>query len=562
MTVRASLSPILRLLLAGLIGWCKVHGGVAERQALVAAILAEDADAQVEMVQKLVEAPDPFIDATLTAWRGGSLYLNEAADGTKTPFLLSAGTDAEGRARALRILDEQPIAGEKGEPLLLAPAEATAADTSAKLRKAIKTTLDLRAIRDPNPQSRRDAVTKLGQEQNVAYLPHFEARLAVEQDVAVKRALMESVAQTQVASTDAAVRVQAIQRLGELRSVVSLSLLQSLDKEARAHPEVYGKETVAAVRSSVLAIENYLRVGNLFGTAFRGLSLSAVLLVAALGLAITFGLMGVINMAHGEVMMVGAYAAFVTQNVFESWFGRSGRGFDCYFLVALVVAFISAGLVGLLLERGIIRFLYKRPLESMLATWGVSLVLQQIFRHIFGAANVQVNSPSWMSGSFVISDVLLAYNRIFVIGFAVFIVVATYLLLTRTSLGLQIRAVMQNRGMASALGVRTDRVNMMTFGYGSGLAGMAGACLSQIGNVGPGLGQNYIVDCFMIVVLGGVGNVAGTVSASLGVGVTDQILQPWLGAVMGKITVLAAIILFLQWRPAGLFVTRSRSLEG
>ncbi|MBL9127121.1 MAG: urea ABC transporter permease subunit UrtB, partial [Verrucomicrobiales bacterium] len=225
-------------------------------------------------------------------------------------------------------------------------------------------------------------------------------------------------------------------------------------------------------------------------------------------------------------------------------------------------SFVIAGLVGLGLERGIIRFLYRRPLESLLATWGVSLVLQQVFRHIFGAANVQVSSPSWLSGSFVVNDVLLAYNRLFVIAFAVVIVVGTFLLLTRTSLGLQIRAVMQNRAMASALGVRTDRVNMLTFAFGSGLAGMAGACLSQIGNVGPSLGQNYIVDCFMVVVLGGVGSLVGSVWASLGVGVTDQILQPWLGAVLGKITVLSAIILFLQWRPAGLFATRGRGLEG
>jgi len=243
-------------------------------------------------------------------------------------------------------------------------------------------------------------------------------------------------------------------------------------------------------------------------------------------------------------------------------FGAGGRGFDCYFLAALVVSFLAGGFVGLVLERGILRFLYKRPLESLLATWGVSLVLQQIFRHVFGAANVQVSSPSWLSGSFVVNDILLAYNRLFVIGFSVAIVVGTGLLLTRTSLGLQIRAVMQNRTMAVCVGVRTDRINMMTFAFGSGLAGMAGACLSQIGNVGPSLGQNYIVDCFMIVVLGGVGNLLGTISASLGVGITDQILQPWLGAVMGKITVLAAIILFLQWRPAGLFSARTRSLEG
>ena len=312
----------------------------------------------------------------------------------------------------------------------------------------------------------------------------------------------------------------------------------------------------------MLQLESYLAWGNLVGTAFRGLSLSAILLVAALGLAITFGLMGVINMAHGELIMVGAYSAYVMQNLFTRWFGSSGGGFDAYFLAALPFSFLVSGLVGLALERGIIRFLYKRPLESLLATWGVSLVLQQVFRHIFGAANVQVNSPSWLSGSFVVSDVLFAYNRIFVIGFAVFIVAGTYLLLTRTSFGLQIRAVMQNRQMASALGVRTTRVNMMTFAFGSGLAGMAGACLSQIGNVGPSLGQSHIVDCFMTVVLGGVGNLVGTVCAAFGVGVTNQILEPWLGSVLAKITVLAGIILFLQWRPAGLFATRTRSLEG
>jgi urea transport system permease protein len=347
-----------------------------------------------------------------------------------------------------------------------------------------------------------------------------------------------------------------------MRSINSLDFLQQLEIAAKSDPARYEQATRDAAHRAIADIEDYMRWGTMFGMAFRGLSLSAVLLVAALGLAITFGLMGVINMAHGEIMMVGAYSAYMVQNFFRAHFGASGLGFDSYFIAALVFSFLTAAAVGLILERGIIRFLYKRPLESLLATWGVSLVLQQLFRQIFGAANVQVSSPGWLSGSFVVKDVLLAYNRIFVIGFAVFVVLLTYWLLTRTPLGLQIRAVMQNRTMAATLGVRTDRVNMMTFAFGSGLAGMAGACLSQIGNVGPSLGQNYIVDCFMVVVLGGVGNLVGTVSASLGVGVTDQILQPWLGAVMGKITVLAAIILFLQWRPAGIFVNRGRSLEG
>jgi urea transport system permease protein len=434
--------------------------------------------------------------------------------------------------------------------------------TDAERDKAIKVTLDLFALGNPNPKMRRDAVTKLGQELNPDYLPHFESRLKVERVKEVQKALAEAVALTKTASEDEAVRLAAIETLRAMKSINALTFLEKLKTDAERDKAKFGDATFLAAKRAVSEIESYIAVGNIFGTAFRGLSLSAVLLVAALGLAITFGLMGIINMAHGEIMMVGAYTAYVTQNFFKSWFGASGIGFDCYFIAALACSFVIAGLVGLALERGVIRFLYKRPLESLLATWGVSLVLQQIFRHIFGAANVQVSSPSWLSGSFVVSDVLLAYNRIFVIFFAVLIVFATYLLLTRTSLGLQIRAVMQNRAMASALGVRTDRVNMMTFTFGSGLAGMAGACMSQIGNVGPGLGQNYILDCFMVVVLGGVGNLVGTVSASLGIGVTDQILQPWLGAVLGKISVLAAIILFLQWRPAGLFVTRSRSLEG
>jgi urea transport system permease protein len=553
------LCPLFLLLAAVLSGFAQNKG--EHRASLVEAILSEDQDRQIAIIGKLIDASDPLIEQTLLAWRGGAVYLLETND-TKVPFLLDPVPDADGNAKGIRVLDGEFLKGADGKPLLFQATEQTSADANSKLRKAIKVTLDLFALGNTNPNMRRDAVTKLGQEQNVDYLPHFDARLKIEQVPEVQKALREAIATTQIASEDARVREAAIEALREMRSINGLTFLKKVEADAKADVKKFGEGTLAAARTAVREIESYIAIGNLFGTAFRGLSLSAVLLVAALGLAITFGLMGIINMAHGEIMMVGAYTAYVTQNYFKGWFGASGLGFDCYFIAALACSFVVAGLVGLILERGIIRFLYKRPLESLLATWGVSLVLQQIFRHIFGAANVQVSSPSWLSGSFVVSDVLLAYNRLFVIGFAVFIVFATYLLLTRTSLGLQIRAVMQNRAMASAVGVRTDRVNMMTFAFGSGLAGMAGACLSQIGNVGPSLGQNYIIDCFMVVVLGGIGNLVGTVSAALGIGVTDQILQPWLGAVLGKITVLGAIILFLQWRPSGLFVTRSRNLEG
>jgi len=530
------------------------------RARLVQALLSEDLVQQGQFIHQLTGADDPMVPQVFTAWRGGSVYAWETND-TRWPFLVEAQTDAEGRAKAIRVLDGEYLKGADGQPMMFAAAELTPIDASSKLRKLLKAALDLFALGNANPKMRRDAVIKLGQEQNPEYLPHLEGRLPAELVADVRKALAEAIALTRAASPEPAVRIPAIQKLGEMRSLNSLSFLTQLEADARKDVAKYGTETLQAAHRAVQDISEYQWWGNLFGTGFRGLSLAAVLLVAALGLAITFGLMGVINMAHGEIIMVGAYTAYVTQNWFKGWFGASGAGFDAYFVAALLLSFGVAGLVGLILERGIIRFLYKRPLESLLATWGVSLVLQQLFRATFGAANVQVSSPSWLSGSFVINDVLLAYNRIFVIGFAVLIVCVTWLLLTRTSLGLQIRAVMQNRSIAAALGVRTDRVNMLTFAFGSGLAGMAGACLSQIGNVGPSLGQNYIVDCFMVVVLGGVGNLVGTVSAACGIGVTDQILQPWLGAVMGKITVLAAIILFLQWRPAGLFVTRSRSLE-
>jgi urea transport system permease protein len=534
--------------------------GQAVRARLVEAVLADEAGKQTEIVKGLAESNEPMAQQILTAWRGGSLYIFETND-VRTPVVLDAQQDSEGRSLAIKISDGEPFKDAAGTALRFSAEELTAADTDSKLRKTIKTTLDIFALSNPNPKMRRDAIVKLGQEQNAEYLPYLEPRLAKESVTEVQKALREAIAVTKLKSTDEAIRLESIRVLSEMRSINALASLQQLAADAKANKTTYGEATLTTAGKAVYDIEMYMWVGNLFGTAFRGLSLAAVLLVAALGLAITFGLMRIINMAHGEIMMIGAYSAYVTQNMFRSWFG-TGVGLEFYFIAALLVSFISAGIAGLLLERGVIRFLYSRPLESLLATWGVSLILQQVFRHIFGAANVQVNSPAWLSGSFVVKDVLLAYNRLFVIAFAVFIVWLTYCLLTKTSLGLQIRAVMQNGSMASALGVRTDRVNMMTFAFGSGLAGMAGCCLSQIGNVGPSLGQNYIVDCFMVVVLGGVGNLVGTVSASLGIGVSDQILQPWLGAVLGKITVLAAIILFLQWRPAGLFVTRSRSLEG
>ncbi|HEX4646106.1 MAG TPA: urea ABC transporter permease subunit UrtB [Verrucomicrobiae bacterium] len=531
------------------------------REYLVQALTTNDVDAQIKLVQKLTDAQDPLVAQGLAAWRQGGVFLRDSGGNAKTPFLLDAITDSAGKARGIDIATGEIIKDAAGNPLWFLATDLTAVDTTSKLRKAIKTTMDVLALSSLNSNIRRDAASKLGLEQNRDYLAYFQAHLETEKVPDVRKALEEAAAITQLASDQADVRLAAVRTLDRLRSVTALDLILKLEKDNAAGSKNADPGLLTALRMAHKDIEQHISWGNFIGTCFRGLSLSAVLLIAALGLAITFGLMGIINMAHGEMIMIGAYCAYLAQNFFIRCFGQGTRGFDWYFIAALPFSFVAAGLVGLLLERGVIRFLYKRPLESLLATWGVSLVLQQLMRAIFGAANVQVYSPSWLSGNISYEDVSFPHNRIFVIGFALGIVALTWLLLTKTSLGLQVRAVMQNRQMAACLGVRIDRVNMATFAFGSGLAGMAGACLSQIGNIGPSLGQSHIVDCFMVVVLGGVGNLVGTVSAALGIGVTDQVLQPHLGAVLGKITVLSAIILFLQWRPAGLFAARSRSLD-
>ena len=307
------------------------------------------------------------------------------------------------------------------------------------------------------------------------------------------------------------------------------------------------------------AIERRLATGEMLGRVFTGVSLGSILLLAALGLAITYGLMGVINMAHGELIMIGAYATWLVQNLFRKYVPA---GFEAYLVAAVPVAFLASALVGMLLERTVIRFLYGRPLETLLATWGISLILIQCVRTLFGAQNVQVENPVWMSGGIELMDnLVLPWNRIVIIAFAAAVLALVWLLLTRTRLGLFVRGVTQNRGMASALGVPTRRIDTLAFGLGSGIAGLAGCALSQVGNVGPELGQSYIVDSFMVVVLGGVGQLAGTVAAAMGLGIVNKFLEAWSGAVLAKIAVLVFIIVFIQKRPQGLFALKGRMVE-
>ncbi len=550
------------------------------RQKLVQTILSSGDD-QRKLINDLGDTDSKLVSDTLQAWTRGGIYLCDAPDGSKVPVLLEDQQDADGKARAIRILDGQFVKDSSGKELRFGDSDLNSVDTDMRLRAAIQQSIDTLALANPDPDARWSAVTKIGNSQRESYVPILQGRLARETDSRVRKAIHEGIASLQLSDTNPVVQVAAIKQLAAMGSIGNLEDLQKLAGNAQSDPNV-----MSAAKLAVSSIQDHIWRVNFFGTIFRGVSLGSILLIVALGLAITFGLMGVINMAHGEMIAVGAYTTYVVQNVFGSGFAFSvtlpfnvgghqlgfglhlpglnatGWFYQSYFIFAIPLSFIMAALVGLVLERAVIQFLYRRPLESLLATWGVSLVLQQLFRMVFGANNVQVNSPSWLLGHFAIHDVSFGYNRVFVIGFAILIVIGTWLLLSKTPLGLLIRAVMQNRAMASCMGVRTTRVNMMTFAFGSGLAGLAGAFLSQIGNVGPSLGQSYIVDSFMTVVVGGVGSIIGTVYSAIGIGTADQVLQQLLGSpVMGKIIVLTAIILFLQWKPGGLFSIRSRSLD-
>lgn len=555
---------------------CLAHSAEStqEERALIAkAMLEEDAQAQASQISALAGKASPAMLELLQQWKEGVIYIYTDEDGAKTPVLPVGEKDADDKQLAKKFVDNAPLNDAQGAPLKVGSTDIETADTSSTLRVAMKTVTDMAALVEPDIKKRIQAIQNLGLQQDPEKLPALQTALKTETDADAKHALAEAIAFVELKSEDAATKLAACRKLGELNSIPSQDVLKTLKAEAETAGNA---ELAAAAQASLDLIATHVRNVNTVGTMFRGLSTGSVLLVVAIGLAITFGLMGVINMAHGEMLVVGAYTTYIVQNLFGeglrlSPFGTSinipgmnatGWLYNSYFIVALPAAFLVAALVGIGLERSVIRFLYKRPLESLLATWGVSLVLQQLFRLIFGSNNVQVSSPTWLSGNWTVNDVQFGWNRVFVIAFAIIIIWLTWAVLNKTSLGMLIRAVMQNRSMAACMGVKTDRVNKLTFGFGSGLAGLAGAFLSQITNVGPGLGQNYIVDAFMTVVVGGVGKITGTVVSSLGIGVADQSLQQYLGnPVLGKILVLGAIILFLQWRPSGIFVTRSRSLE-
>jgi len=454
----------------------------------------------------------------------------------------------------IKTADDKVLDAETGEPVSgNPPDDADTVRLNNRIRNIIDAALGNLTLMASNAGRRYDAAQAVFKSRDEAALPTLEKALAAEKDARVKRAMTEARAAIILYKQDASDvdKLAAVRVIGDRGDQDALGLLDGLP--ANLPPAV-----IAAVSTARSKIQSTLAIWNAVQNMWYGLSLGSVLLLAAIGLAITFGVMGVINMAHGEMVMLGAYTTFVVQQVIRT---RYPGLFDVSLLIAVPLAFLVSGAVGVAIERGIIRFLYGRPLETLLATWGLSLILQQVVRTIFGPTNQEVGNPSWMSGAFDLGGITITYNRLWIIVFTLVVFAALLAMLRFTRLGLEMRAVTQNRAMAAAMGIRTARIDALTFGLGSGIAGIAGVALSQIDNVSPNLGQGYIIDSFMVVVFGGVGNLWGTLVGALTLGIANKFLEPFAGAVLGKIAILVMIILFIQKRPRGLFALKGRAVE-
>ena len=500
---------------------------------LLAALPDANLSRKAEIIAGLSTEGSPSARLVLSALLDGQLY-----------YRLSDRqiVAAAGDGNPLQLTDVKTLA-ELGE----APSSQFSRITiNNQLRRALREALANLDLASPDAKVRLAAVQEMMRSIDETTDATLRAHLGEESDPTVRHEVEIALAMTDLASADATTRLAAVRTLhGSLNPDVynRLGELTAVGEDGKpAEPDA---EILTAARAAMKDIEGTRRVMTTVETLFFGLSLGSVLVLAGIGLAITFGVMGVINMAHGELMMLGAYSVYVVQQLMPNAIGAS-------ILVAIPVAFLVAGLVGVLIERGIVRFLYGRPLETLLATFGVSLVLQQLVRDIFSPNNRPVETPAWMAGSLQVNEVLaITWSRIYIILFAALVFAALLVVLKRTSLGLHVRAVAQNRAMARAMGIRTDWVDAMTFGLGAGIAGVAGVALSQLTNVGPNLGQSYIVDSFMVVVFGGVGNLWGTLISGLSLGVLNKLLEPFAGAVLGKVLVLVALILFIQRRPRG-----------
>jgi urea transport system permease protein len=420
------------------------------------------------------------------------------------------------------------------------------------VRRSVNAALGALRLFDADATTRATAAEAVFKSRDPAGLPALTRAIAAEKDTGVKRTMEQARAAALLAAGDApeADRLAAVVTLRDRGDMDARALLSTLTGQ----PPSVTEAAAAAVKS----IDFSLQLWGLLQGVYYGLSLGSVLLLAAAGLAITFGVMGVINMAHGEMVMIGAYVTFLVQEAIRA---HAPGLFGASLFFAVPLAFLVAGAIGIAIERSLIRWLYGRPLETLLATWGLSLLLQQAVRSIFGPTNREVGTPAWMSGAMQLGGLSLTYNRLTIIVFAVLVLAALMAVLRYTALGLRMRAVTQNRRMAAAMGIRTPWIDALTFGLGSGVAGMAGVALSQIDNVSPNLGQGYIIDSFMVVVFGGVGNLWGTALGALTLGILNKFLEPVAGAVLAKIFVLVALILFIQRRPRGMFPLRGRAVE-
>jgi urea transport system permease protein len=439
------------------------------------------------------------------------------------------------------------------KPMAKAPADASPVRLNNRVRTALAETLGSMTMLSPDPAKRLEAALSIFKSKDASKLAMLDTALTNETSPKVRLGLEQARAAViaGLAGRPDIERLAAVQTLQQRGDQEALSVLRAIPTDA---PDAVKQSAAGAIK----AIEGRLAIWNIAQNVYYGLSLGSVLLLAAIGLAITFGVMGVINMAHGEMVMIGAYTTFVVQEIIR----QNAPGlFDYSLVIAIPAAFLVAGAIGVAIERGVIRFLYGRPLETLLATWGVSLILQQAVRTIFGPTNREVGAPSFMSGAFKIGELVITWNRLWIIVFAGLIFAGILAALKYTSFGLHMRAVTQNRRMASSMGIPTAKVDALTFGLGSGIAGLAGVALAQIDNVSPNLGQSYIVDSFLVVVFGGVGNLWGTLIGALSLGLANKLLEPFAGAVLGKIILLIAVIIFIQKRPRGLFALKGRSVE-
>jgi len=488
-----------------------------------------------DAISAIVASGTPRAAAILGALQDGRLLFD--AESKKVFIKDAAGTTTDAAT---------------GQPAQ-APDSADAVRLNNRLRGALDAAMGGLTLLSPDPAKRLEAAQAVFKSREAKLLPVLNAAIAKETNIGIKRVLLEARAAATLNADGA----------GEADKIAAIALIRDRgDQDALGMIQALPADLPPAVRqaadAAVIKINRTLAIWSLVQNSWYGLSLGSVLLLAAIGLAITFGVMGVINMAHGEMVMLGAYVTFVVQQLIRTY---NPALFDYSLAIALPLAFMFSGAMGILVERTIIRFLYGRPLETLLATWGLSLILQQLVRTIFGPTNKEVGNPSWMSGAFDLGGITITYNRLWIIVFTAVVFAALLAMLRFTRLGLEMRAVTQNRQMAAAMGIRTARIDALTFGLGSGIAGIAGVALSQIDNVSPNLGQGYIIDSFLVVVFGGVGNLWGTLVGALTLGIANKFLEPFAGAVLGKIAILVLIILFIQKRPRGMFALKGRAVE-